>query len=184
MYNDNKLILKKLEQKSSKILHKHFEQKIKELEEDIEEYTEINNASNDIVIQKKYSNILLASSCLSFPLSLYAYSLNLKKYVLLNILLFLSSINYWRDPRFGFRRNIDIIMVFIHILVNLKTALTMNRFDKRLMYYCALMTAIYFYKKSWDYHETNPLLSTMCHSYIHVICFTGNSFMYYTISGV
>lgn len=140
-----------------------------------------NHNHNDLVIEKKYSNIMFTSSFLMLPLSIHAYKLNFKKSSAINFLLFCSSINYWRDPRYGKRRNFDILTTSIQVLMNLKMANKMNSQMNRFKYYFVLSYVIMLYKISWVYHYDYPLFSSLCHSMIHVIGFCGNYLMYYKV---
>ena len=64
----------------------------------------------------EYSKYLLYSSCFIGISAIIAYIMNnLYAFVYL-ILLLLTSINYWRKPEYGLRRNIDLAAVSIGAL--------------------------------------------------------------------
>jgi hypothetical protein len=66
-----------------------------------------------------YSKFLLYSSCLIGISSFIAYIMDDLYISVYLFLLFLTSINYWRKPEYGLRRNIDLTAVSIGALYTL-----------------------------------------------------------------
>jgi hypothetical protein len=60
-----------------------------------------------------YSKFLLYSSCTIGISAVIAYIMNDLYVTVYLLLLFLTSINYWRKPEYGLRRNIDLTAVSI-----------------------------------------------------------------------
>lgn len=132
---------------------------------------------DDLILEKKYSRILLTSSLLAFPLSIYAHELNLTYLYRINLLLLFTSINYWIEPKYGFRRNLDIFAVVLQVLSNLYATKKVNKFHRE-KYRLFLILVFFLEKISWDIHNSDPMLSTFFHSLIHIMCFLGNSILY------
>ena len=60
-------------------------------------------------------------------------------------LLFLTSINYWRKPEYGFRRNIDRLVVYIGVFIMLFQACLLKNEMNRYIYLSMGVCAIIFY---------------------------------------
>ena len=60
-------------------------------------------------------------------------------------LLFLTSINYWRKPEYGFRRNIDMLVVYIGVFIMLFQACLLKNEMNRYIYLSMGVCAIIFY---------------------------------------
>lgn len=128
----------------------------KETLEDIVEET-INDKS-DLILEKKYSNIILTSSLL-FGLNsisgLYNYIYNDMQFVdvlITNTLLFITSVNYWRKPVYGFRRNIDMATSLFNILYN---TYMISHCNNAYICFISIKCILIFYALSWVYHNKN-----------------------------
>lgn len=125
------------------------------------------------MLEKKHSFILLISSFSMLKLSHILYCLDFKKISFMYFVLFLTSINHWKDPAYDTKRLIDIVMVLlttltssVYIYLNSKYWIEYNI----TILYCIslyLMSNV-FYKH--DYF----LLSTIFHSKLHLTCLIGN----------
>lgn len=128
------------------------------------------------MLEKKYSNILFLSSFYILILSLYLYKLKFKKISKIYFLLFLTSINHWRNPKYDIKRNIDISMVWISTIIS-----GMYSYRKK-MHYLYIPVLVYiiiiFQLSKYFYNKNKIFLSTILHSKIHFICFIGNSYLY------
>ncbi len=86
-----------------------------------------NIRQDKLIIENKYSSILLKFSFLlgiNCFIGFYKYLYHNMKYydvIITNMLLFISSINYWRHPIRGCRRNFDISMCLINLIYNTYT---------------------------------------------------------------
>lgn len=85
-----------------------------------------NTPNNKLVLDKPYSNIIYRVSYISSLISIYGFFQ--KKYDVSALVFcsFLSSINYWRNPYFGLRRNIDISTIMITMIYNVLRVATSN----------------------------------------------------------
>jgi hypothetical protein len=61
-----------------------------------------------------YSKFLLYSSCTIGISAVIAYIMNDLYISIYLLLLFLTSINFWRKPEYGLRRNIDLAVVYMY----------------------------------------------------------------------
>ena len=88
----------------------------------------------------------------------------------------LTSLNYWRQPTYGWRRNLDIACVWTALIYQSVCAYRMSTAVPyyRVMGIASLLypTSIYLYKKKcyWG--------STYAHSMLHIIANIGNVVLY------
>ena len=69
-----------------------------------------------LVLPPKFSRILLFTSFGTLATIYKAAITGRKGCAILTTLLLLTSVNYWRNPRYGFRRNLDIFVVALNLL--------------------------------------------------------------------
>ena len=78
-----------------------------------------------------YSKFLLYSSCAIGISSVIAYIMNDVYVSVYLFILFLTSINFWRKPEYGLRRNIDLTVVYMYVLYTiLNIFLLKNEFHR------------------------------------------------------
>jgi hypothetical protein len=118
---------------------------------------------------KKNKKVLLYTSCLTSFSIYFSYKNNFHLVCRATSLLLFTSINYWRKPEHGFRRNMDRLVV----VVNLPIELICFRKSKRYYIYL-LLTGIsslcYFIASK----SKNQKISTLFHSFIHIFANVGN----------
>ena len=85
---------------------------------------------------------------------------------------FITSINYWRKPVYGLRRNIDITAAFSALMYNILYSIRV----KHATMYCTILTiAVLCWPLSWIlYNKKYIWASTILHSMVHVIANIGN----------
>jgi hypothetical protein len=128
---------------------------------------------NESVVEKKHGIILLTSSLLFGLNSIYGYY-NYSKFneiIFTNTILFLTSINYWRNPRYGLRRNIDITVAVINFCYN---HTVISHCCNSWVYYMAMSGIVGFYCLSNLYHNINSNLSCLFHVMVHISANVGN----------
>jgi hypothetical protein len=129
------------------------------------------------VIPKSHSRYICVMSICSVISASYAVKQNLFHMSIGPFTIFLSSINYWRKPVYGFRRNFDIgcslFSLTYHILCSIKM--------QRAFLYCSIMTiACLCWPLSWYmYNKKYFWTSTIIHGLIHVIGNIGNFALIY-----
>ena len=120
-----------------------------------------------LILPKTHANYLFYTSFGSLISS--SYGVYKKEYInsLCVFLFFLTSINYWRNPVYGFRRNIDILTSILGISINAK-----NSYDHPRCLYLNLFLIIglSFYPLGFYFQNKSLHLSTFSHSLIHIIC--------------
>ena len=78
------------------------------------------------------------------------YTLHKRQYDLfvLSVLALISSLNHWRDPQLGVRRNIDIGLVWIGAIYVFIRAVFIKRI-KSVVFWVCYFTAVSFFWVSW-----------------------------------
>lgn len=123
-------------------------------------------------------NILFYTSfltLLSISSSLYY---NLYICMLFSILIQITSINYWRKPVKGIRRNIDIITVTISTIYNLYNSFYYKYYNFTIVVYIGMNSyLISTYFKKYNYIRLAELL----HFFVHLLPNISASLMHYHI---
>jgi hypothetical protein len=123
-----------------------------------------------------HHNYLVATSHLSLFSAAYAYR-NHNQLWIIPAGVYLNSVNYWRKPTMGWRRNIDILYA-LHGLVY--TSVVAYQLPVFLTWYFLLTflsivaypTSIYFYSRK------RYVISTFIHSLIHILANIANIILY------
>ncbi len=132
------------------------------------------------MLDKQYSNILFSSSFFMLILSVFLYYLDFKIVSLLYFILFMTSINHWKNPDYNIKRLIDIYMVMITTVVSLVYAPSLELDLDYFMYnITAFYTLLLFIVSNLFFIQKDYLISTLLHSKIHLICLVGNCMMFY-----
>lgn len=123
-----------------------------------------------------YNGYIYYTAWISLFSSLYGFHRGHSDLALLQGLAFLTSVNYWRNPVFGCRRNTDISVVLIVVSYHSLYALTSengNEFYKFLSY------GMISYALSW-YCIFNKrfMLSAYLHNCIHISLFFSSMYLY------
>jgi len=122
---------------------------------------------NGLIVPKSHANYLFYSSCIFLITGLYGVYKQLYFKSLTAFLMVITSINYWRNPVYGLRRNIDIFAAFVILLYNVYNSAGHPR---RLYLILWVLLAVLFYPISFYFKDKSIHLSTLCHSLIHIIC--------------
>ena len=130
------------------------------------------------IIEAKYSSILYKTSFLFGLNSIYGLyqivnnKLTFNDVLMTNTLLFITSINYWRNPTYGLRRKIDITMALTNIFYN---SYTISYHPNAWICYMSIKMLMISYGVSWYYHiNNNKKLGTFYHSMVHLFGNIGN----------
>jgi hypothetical protein len=119
-----------------------------------------------LVMPKPQADYLFYTSFGSLVGSLYGFYK--KQYInsLGVFLIFVTSLNYWRNPVYGWRRNIDIITSILGLSINIITSHSHPRCIKlNLMLFISLL----FYPLGFYFQHKSIHLSAFSHSLIHII---------------
>jgi hypothetical protein len=134
------------------------------------------------MLESKYSNILLGTSFSMLLLATFLYYLEFKQVAFLYLVLFITSINHWKNPNYDLKRTIDIYMVMITTIVGMVYASELNYdLDYYMYYITAFYTLLLFVMSNLLYRQNEYLSSILIHGKIHLICLIGNCMMFYCI---
>lgn len=124
------------------------------------------------ILPKEYSNRILYTASLCILSMIVAYSCRLYDCMFVVFLVFVSSINYWRNPVYGIRRNMDIGIV-IFSLVYLVTRSFRCKYQ---LYYiiCVSLAILSFVISIHFYENQNYDFTSLFHVYLHILSNVGN----------
>ena len=131
---------------------------------------------NDLIVPIKYASLIKkCSSAMLIPIcvSLYRRHYDLSSSY---AMLMMTSINYWRKPTKGWRRNIDISCVCLSASYHLYRARTSSM---PLIYYSLSLFGASFYPLS--YYCQNVKKGIYFHICLHLIAHIANIFLYLTL---
>jgi hypothetical protein len=130
----------------------------------------------DVIIQtipllnSQQSIVIYRTSYLICALSLYGFIKG--KYDLASIAFcgFLTSINYWRNPVYGLRRNVDRAVIPIGLFYH---AIRAYRCERCTVYYSVAALTVACYPVSWHYYNKKYYwVSTYLHCTLHLLANT------------
>ncbi|OQS01093.1 hypothetical protein ACHHYP_01839 [Achlya hypogyna] len=129
-----------------------------------------------LVLPPQYSARLFRSSFLTVA-SVYSAAQNeLWDCCFLTLLVLLTSINYWRHPVHGWRRNVDMLAVFCGMSYHLYTALYVPSAQHQLLYYVFVLQVFGCYFKARSSSDKN--ISSKWHMTMHVVGNIANCLLY------
>jgi hypothetical protein len=118
--------------------------------------------------EKQYSKFLFYSSFSMGLAMIISYIMNDLYVSLYFLFLFLSSINHWRRPEYGIRRNIDLLIVYIGCAFTiLRVCVLKNEFNRYIvlsMLFCIVI--FYFFEYILIYFNSNKWV--LLHMTIHL----------------
>ena len=124
-------------------------------------------AAELLLLPEEYSQIIFTSSFLFGVTAIYAYAKKRYDISILLIIMLIASLNYWRDPRRGVRRNIDRVLsitAFIYIFAH---AIVLQNIS--ILSYIFCLIGIISYLVGWYVrHKGHIFLSTLCHCTLHI----------------
>jgi hypothetical protein len=88
---------------------------------------------------------------------------------------FLTSINYWRNPVLGWSRILDISYVNLSMIYQ---CYRVSNAEYKIAYYSILGVALCFYPLSVFLHKKSPWLSTLSHFQLHLLGNISNCIVY------
>jgi hypothetical protein len=96
---------------------------------------------------------------------------------------YINSINYWRRPAMGWRRNIDIGYAVGGCVCQSVIAYRSPIFQT---FYFSLLTAslLAYPLSGWFYRRKQYVASTFAHSFIHILANVANVGLYYSLLGL
>lgn len=118
------------------------------------------------IYKQEHSNILWYTSFSTAITGVHAlFWLQRMDIGILLILVWLTSINYWRRPVKGLRRTLDMMAVAISVPYSCYTALDS---EYRYLYYTFVSFGTHWYILSNALLKHDPLKSVICHALVHI----------------
>ena len=126
-------------------------------------------------IPKNHADFIYFLSHTSLASSIYAIANQHYDLALVPGLVYVSSINYWRDPVRGIRRNIDIITVFSTLSYQLYRCLNA---ENVVVYLFVKVLAMVCYPISEYFSDKDDDLFILFHGFIHLFGNIANIVLY------
>jgi len=97
------------------------------------------------IVSKRNKKILFYSSFKTIISIITSFYYNKRDFTFLTIILLFTSLNYWRKPNYGVRRNIDIFWSCFVMLYHLKKSFNLRFNSIRYYYIITFFFNIYLY---------------------------------------
>ena len=141
------------------------------------------------ILEPEYASCIYRVSFISF--FSFMYALHCECYDLAAVPggVFLTSINYWREPVYGWRRNLDMSYVACALIYQNYRAYHLlsspSQMPALLTYYTLMGIGIMCYKLSVHLYKKKDIWSsTYVHCLVHLLANTANVFLYNRVGGV
>ncbi|OQS01090.1 hypothetical protein ACHHYP_01837 [Achlya hypogyna] len=138
------------------------------------------NGSDFLVTQPQYSSRLLKSSCLTALSAFSAARHDLWTCSFVATLVLLTSLNYWRHPTKGWRRNMDMLAVAGGLVYHLYLSLSCEAAFYQYLYYALMAKSIFCYFMSITC--PNKSISYLWHIGMHAVGNLGTLALYYGLT--
>lgn len=123
-----------------------------------------------------YNGYIYYTAWITLCSSLYGFYRGYDDLALLQFLTFLTSINYWRNPVYGCRRNTDIFFVLTTLGYHIIRAVGA---EKHMEFYTHLSFCAMCYMFSLYYqHKNNLITSAYFHNGVHIFGFISSINLY------
>lgn len=127
------------------------------------------------VLPSSHSKYIFAVSFLSAVSGIYAISRGYFDLSPAPFGVFLTSINYWRDPTISWRRNLDITYVFLSLIYQSVRAAWA---EFGFYFYAINAIGIFCFAASWFIFPTHSGFSALFHVLVHVLGNVANVVLY------
>jgi len=118
-------------------------------------------------LPKDQSDILFWLSLLIGVTAIYAFHKKQYDAGVLCIIILLTSLNHWRDPKFGFRRNVDMFVVCVGFIYLFVRAIILK--INSLLFWICYVAVVLLFPASWYLHNRGHVwLSTFLHCGLHL----------------
>ncbi len=117
-----------------------------------------------LVVPKTHANYLFYTSFFSLLSSIVLFYKKSDNYMY-TLSIFITSLNYWRNPIYNWRRNIDMIVIFLSFFV---IGIKFYIQSKLMDILPTTIISFLFYLISNYFQEKSIHLSTFFHSLIHI----------------
>lgn len=137
--------------------------------------------AESVVAPRSHGHFMCVMSTCGFISGVYCYRAGFYVLSASPFLTYASSINYWRYPVYGTRRNIDILFVTSSLALHSVLSLKIDNMKVHYLYLTPIVAALYsiswlFYKRKYYWS------STIAHGAIHVVANVMNILFYKALS--
>jgi hypothetical protein len=129
------------------------------------------NHVNRLVLAPKYSKWLWRSSWVHFVTVICAYVMGAYDLSVLASMVLVTSLNYWRNPDYGYRRYVDIVCVQVGIWWACVRTLDAAEPSRTMSFMCTSCMTLLFVLSVRLHRKNQHHSSTVLHMLVH---FTGN----------
>ena len=132
--------------------------------------------TSNSVISIQYAPRMFTSSLLLLHNAIYAYSIGITDCALFIFVCWMNSINYWRNPIYGFRRNIDLVSSIVASCYHFYCAI---QIVPPILYRLVMITFCGWYAlalicgRIWQ----NEHYSSICHVNLHCTAIVFNTWL-------
>ena len=137
---------------------------------------QIKNRKNDLVIPPQYSSVLFRISHLFIISGSYAFYRGYYDFVIVNGMWYVTSTVYWYNPRYDYKRIMDIVSINSGITYHVYRGQNSSNANI-LIVFLFIVGLCYYY--SWQYqHKKDLLMATYMHCGVHTIGLISNLVLY------
>ncbi len=129
-----------------------------------------------LILPPIYASRLLTSSAVFLFNAIHAYYNNIVDCALIIFICWVNSLNYWRYPTKGFRRNIDITSALFASLHLFFRATELLEDEQIYIYRVGMFTFCIWYCMALYF--TNKNYSSLCHVNLHSTAIIFNGFLF------
>ncbi len=131
-----------------------------------------------LVLEKKYSKKLYYSSFTMLIPLFYAFYCDFFFFAFLYFCGFLTSINYWKNPRYNLLRRIDITLVILGGMYHYKHCFFLEEWIYFIFYNISILFSLLSYCIG-KFFTGNKYISSNCHLGVHFFGNVSNIILYY-----
>jgi hypothetical protein len=137
----------------------------------------ISSKYNNLIVPHDHGYYMCIMASIYFLSGIYALKIDNYIYATGSFGVWLTSVNYWRYPTYGLRRNIDIFWCLFSIAVSLQYSYI--SIYGQMWRYIMTWSLLLFYPFSWIlYIHEYFWMATIVHSMLHVFPNLANAIMY------
>ena len=131
---------------------------------------------NSVILYPNQSYFIWKVSWLSLISSIYAISQGYNDLAIVPGGVFLTSINYWRDPDYSWRRT--LYMNYVRVALSYQLIRSYNS-EYAIAHFLCMVAAVSCFPIGWNYYANNQWWrSVYIHSMIHILGNIGNIVLY------
>lgn len=131
---------------------------------------------NEVIVPRSHANYMCIISNMSLISGTYAIQRGHPIVAIGPLGVWINSINYWRNPSYGIRRNIDISWVAFALIIQ---TIKLTHSNHYYYYACIMCPSLLFYPIGWVLYMNKYFwLATIAHSMLHVFPNMANIVLY------